>query len=62
MINAWFNKVKSVLIKIELAPDELKHYIWNCDEMGFCTAQSCKKILAKRGDKNVQETRMFRTR
>ena len=40
----------------EFAPDELKHYICNCDEMGFCTAQSCKKILAKRGDKNVQDT------
>ena len=59
VINAWFNKVESVLKKIglaELAPDELKHYIWNCDETGFCTVQSCKKILAKRGDKNVQDT------
>ena len=30
--------------------------MWNCDESGFCTAVSSKKILAKRGEKEVHET------
>lgn len=30
--------------------------LWNCDETGVCTAVASKKILARRGDKNVHET------
>ncbi len=40
----------------DLAVEELKHHLWNCDETGFCTAAGVKKILAKRGDRDVQET------
>jgi len=39
-----------------MPPEELQDYLWNCDETGFCSAQACSKILARRGDKNVQET------
>ena len=58
-IEAWFDKVESVLSKIGLAeksPEDLQDYLWNCDETGFCSAQACQKILAKRGDKDVQDT------
>ena len=58
-IAAWFEKVESVLSTIGLAdfpPNELEDYMWNCDETGFCSAQACHKILAKRGDKDVQDT------
>ena len=58
-IEAWFDKVKSVLRKIGLAeksPEDLQDYLWNCDETGFCSAQACQRILAKRGKKDVQDT------
>ena len=55
-ITAWFEKVESVLSTIGLAPHELQDYIWNCDETGFCLAQACQKILAKRGNNDVQDT------
>ena len=59
VIGAWFDKFESVLQRIGLADialEELQHHIWNCDETGFCTAQVCQKIIAKRGDKAVQDT------
>lgn len=40
----------------KLSPEELKHRVWNCDETGFCTSVASKKILAKRGDKDVHDT------
>ena len=30
--------------------------LWNCDETGICTAVASRKILARRGEKNVHET------
>lgn len=30
--------------------------IWNCDETGVCTSVASRKILARRGDKDVHET------
>ena len=59
VIGAWFDKFESVLQRIGLADmplEELQHHIWNCDETGFCTAQVCQRIIAKRGDKAVQGT------
>ena len=59
VISSWFDKFESVLKEIGLADlpqDELHHYLWNCDETGFCTAQASRKIIAKRGDKDVQDT------
>jgi len=58
-ISAWFDQVESFISKTGLAEmpsEELQDYLWNCDETGFCSAQACSKILARRGDKNVQET------
>lgn len=40
----------------ELPIDELRKRIWNCDETGFCTSVVTKKILARRGDKDVHDT------
>ena len=37
-------------------PEELGCHIWNCDETGFCTAIAAKRILARRGAKDVQDT------
>ena len=39
-----------------MAEDDLQHRVWNCDESGFCTAVASKKLLAKRGEKEVYET------
>ena len=27
-----------------IPPEELQHFIWNCDETGFCIVQVCQKI------------------
>ena len=54
-MDGWFEHVQQLFdeTKLSVLPtDELKCYLWNCDETGFCTA----KILAKCGDKNVHET------
>ena len=40
----------------DMAEDDLQHRVWNCDESGFCTAVASKKLLAKRGEKEVHET------
>ena len=55
----WFDKVESTLRKVGLADmslEEIGDYIWNCDQTGFCSAQACQKVIAKKGDKNVQDT------
>ena len=41
---------------IDLPFEELKCRIWNCDKTGFCTASAARKVIAKRGDRDVQET------
>ena len=58
-INSWFDKLESVLKEIGLADlpqDVLEQHIWNCDETGFCTAQASKKVIAKRGERDVHDT------
>ena len=40
----------------DMDEDDVRHRVWNCDESGFCTAVASKKILAKRGEKEVHET------
>ena len=39
-----------------MSDDERKKRIWNCDETGFCLTTTSKKVLAKRGDRDVHET------
>jgi hypothetical protein len=39
-----------------LSEDDLQHHLWNCDETGFSTAVASKRILARRGEKEVHET------
>ena len=58
-MDGWFKCVQQLIDEAKLSTlstDELKCYLWNCGETGFCTAMTAKKILAKRGDKNVHET------
>ena len=59
VLDVWFQCVKDLFQKTGLnlpPPDELSHYIWNCDETGFCTAVAAKKILVRRGAKDVHDT------
>ena len=59
VMDTWFKRVDKVFREAglsELDPEELKHRIWNCDETGFSTSVAAKKILAKRGDKDVHDT------
>ena len=49
----------SVLKEIGLADLSqyvLEQHIWNCDDTGFCTAQASKKVIAKRGKRDVHDT------
>ena len=39
----------------ELAPEELAKRMWNCDVTAFATDTASKKILARRGAKQVHE-------
>ena len=39
----------------ELPPEELAKRLWNCDETAFATDTASKKILARRGAKQVHE-------
>ena len=59
VFDEWFKRVSKLFCDIgfsDMDEDELQHRLWNCDESGFCTAVSSKKILAKRGEKEVHET------
>ena len=59
VMDGWFKRVQQLFDEAKLSAlstDELKCYLWNCDETGFCMAMTTKKILAKCGDKNVHET------
>ena len=59
VMDAWFERVEKTFSESglnKLPLEELKHRVWNCDETGFCTSAAAKKILAKRGDKDVHDT------
>ncbi len=49
-MDAWFERVNEVFYDNiglgELATEELRYRIWNCDETGFCfcTSATVKKI------------------
>lgn len=58
-ISAWISKVEAIVADAglgELTSEELAQRMWNCDETAFATDIASKKILARRGDKNVHET------
>ena len=58
-INAWILKVKLVVEGAglgDLTTEELAKRMWNCDETAFATDVASKRILARRGEKNVHET------
>ena len=59
VLSSWFERVLDVFKKtgLDALPEgDLQKYLWNCDETGFCTSVAMKKILAKRGEKDVHET------
>lgn len=58
-VDVWLSKVKKTLEQAgldSLGEEELAQRLWNCDETAFATDVASKKILARRGDKNVHET------
>ena len=58
-VNAWISKVSTVMSDAglgELSTEEISNRMWNCDEMVFATDVASKKILARRGEKNIHET------
>ena len=40
----------------ELSEEELRKRTWNCDETAFATDTASKKVLSRRGERNVHET------
>ena len=59
VFDEWFKRVGDLFCDIgfsDLNQDDVQHRVWNCDESGFCTAVASRKILAKRGEKQVHET------
>jgi len=40
----------------KLSPSEQERRIWNCNETGVYTAVASRKLLVRRGEKNVHET------
>ena len=58
-INAWIMKVKAMVNEAglgELTTEELAQRLWNCDKTAFATDVASKRVLARRGEKNVHET------
>ena len=59
-LGAWFTKVKAFFKKVGLlkrhrAVADLASRIWNADETGFCLGSTCKKVLARRGSRCVND-------
>ena len=56
-MDAWFTSVETFLreLRIHDAPD-LASRLWNADETGFCTGVASKRVLARKGAKDVHET------
>ena len=57
-VSAWISKMSAKVTDAvlgELAPEELAKRMWNCDETAFATDAASKKILARRGAKQVHE-------
>ena len=58
-INAWIMKVKAMVNEAglgDLTTEELAQRMWNCDETAFATDVASKRVLARRGERNVHET------
>ena len=58
-VNAWILKVKMMVNEAglgDLTTEELAQRMWNCDETAFATDVASKRVLARRGEKNVHET------
>ena len=59
VFDKWFSKVNTLFHDIgfeDMDKNDLQHWIWNCDETGFCTSVIAKRILAKRVEKEAHET------
>ena len=58
-VTNWFSKVSTVLVEAGLGDrpqDDIGRRLWNCDETAFATDVASRKILARKGEKNVHET------
>ena len=59
--DTWIDDVKklfqdSVLIKCGCVSKDFSNRLWNCDETEFCTSDSSKKVLVRRGSREMHET------
>ena len=58
-ITSWISKVSTIVMDAglsEMTTEELAQRMWNCDETAFATDVASKRILARRGEKNIHET------
>ena len=61
VVDAWIAGVKKLfqesgLIKRGRVDKDFSNRLWNCNETAFCTSDTSKKVLAKRGSQEVHET------
>ena len=58
-ITSWISKVSIIVTNAglsEMTTEELAQRMWNCDETAFATDVASKRILPRRGERNVHET------
>ena len=58
VVSEWLSKVSAIVTNAgldELAAEELAIRMWNCDETACATDTASKKLLARRGAKQVHE-------
>lgn len=57
IIDDWFKKLRLFLEENNMPnlPD-LSSRLWNADETGFCTAVAARRVLARKGSREVHET------
>ena len=61
VVDAWIAGVKKLfqesgLIKRGRVDKDFSNRLWNSNETAFCTFDTSKKVLAKRGSQEVHET------
>lgn len=55
VVDAWIAKVSHMVTEAGIG-EELESRAWNCDETAFATDVASKRVLARRGERNVHET------
>ena len=58
-VSSWIDKVTALVTGAglaDLSEEELGKRMWNCDETAFATDTASKKVLSRRGERNIHET------